>query len=101
MEFIPFISTAGITGIRVRESSWTFRQRGSRGGRFSAMNRRRCNHKTERVVGRDHPFEEAVFSIWAPEHDTASYYGECGRSHHWPAGGPRGRSRRLEYLRAA
>ena len=27
------------------------------------------------VVGKTHPFREAKFSIWAPEHDTTSYYG--------------------------
>ena len=27
------------------------------------------------VPGKNHPFREAAFSIWAPEHDTASYYG--------------------------
>ena len=26
-------------------------------------------------VGKTHPFREATFSIWAPEHDTSSYYG--------------------------
>lgn len=29
----------------------------------------------EPVVGENHPFHEATFSIWAPEHDTSSYYG--------------------------
>jgi beta-lactamase superfamily II metal-dependent hydrolase len=27
------------------------------------------------VTGKSHPFNEARFSIWAPEHDTSSYYG--------------------------
>jgi beta-lactamase superfamily II metal-dependent hydrolase len=27
------------------------------------------------VAGENHPFCEATFSIWAPEHDTSSYYG--------------------------
>ena len=27
------------------------------------------------VAGKNHPFREATFSIWAPEHDTSSYYG--------------------------
>jgi beta-lactamase superfamily II metal-dependent hydrolase len=27
------------------------------------------------VAGKTHPFREATFSIWAPEHDTSSYYG--------------------------
>lgn len=27
------------------------------------------------VPGKTHPFREATFSIWAPEHDTSSYYG--------------------------
>ena len=27
------------------------------------------------VAGKNHPFREVTFSIWAPEHDTSSYYG--------------------------
>ena len=27
------------------------------------------------VAGKTHPFSEVKFSIWAPEHDTSSYYG--------------------------
>jgi beta-lactamase superfamily II metal-dependent hydrolase len=27
------------------------------------------------IAGKDHPFREATFSIWAPEEDTAAYYG--------------------------
>jgi hypothetical protein len=27
------------------------------------------------VAGENHPFSETEFSIWAPEHDTSSYYG--------------------------
>ena len=27
------------------------------------------------VAGEAHPFQETSFSIWAPEHDTSSYYG--------------------------
>jgi beta-lactamase superfamily II metal-dependent hydrolase len=29
----------------------------------------------EPVAGKTHPFREATFSVWAPEHDTSSYYG--------------------------
>lgn len=29
----------------------------------------------EPVAGKTQPFREATFSIWAPEHDTSSYYG--------------------------
>jgi beta-lactamase superfamily II metal-dependent hydrolase len=29
----------------------------------------------EPVAGKTHPFSEVTFSIWAPEHDTSSYYG--------------------------
>jgi len=27
------------------------------------------------IAGKNHPFREAIFSIWAPEHDTSAYYG--------------------------
>lgn len=47
-----------------------------------AFLRKRARKKTsyvhrgfEPVAGKTHPFREATFSIWAPEHDTSSYYG--------------------------